>query len=221
MTEDADGATGDAGADDASADAADDADRGADRASVAARDDLAGIVDLFGALTREELADALAELAFKRRAEADDDAIAAAIDVAVAEYFLVPAPTGSVEPLPPDADALAVGPAAFPSLPPNAEDLPHILDVPDRTVDREPLAVAVLDRLETEVEAALGEGDEATPVGEGDEATSAEGSEADDVADGTDHDRLETLLDVAYDVEAWAPVDTVGIRERIVEALDG
>jgi len=179
----------------------------ADAPSVAARDELAGVVDLFGWLTRAELARALSELAFKRRAEVDDDAIAAAIDVAVAEYALVPAPpeaideggdepTAVVDPddgVDDDAVALAVGPAAFPSLPEGAADLPHILDVPDRGVDREALSAAVLARLSADAVAAIRDGDA---------------------------DRLEVLADVTYDVEAWAPVDAGDIRERIVAELD-
>ncbi|MFC5277872.1 hypothetical protein ACFPM1_03695 [Halorubrum rubrum] len=166
--------------------------------SVAARDDLAGVVDLFEWLTREELSRAVSELAFKRRSEVDADAIADAIDVAVAEYALVPAPR---EALSTDgngvgeaADPLAVGPAAFPSLPADAGDLPHILDVPERAVDREALSAAVLDRLSTDAVAAI----------------------ADD-----DAERLEVLADVTYDVETWAPVDVAPIRERIVAELDG
>lgn len=189
-----------------------------DTPSVAARDDLAGVVDLFGWLTRAELSRALSELAFKQRTAADDEAIDAAIDVAVAEYALVPAPpaalseTGSTPDgvvLPAavkttsddtveavetsDSVALAVGPAAFPSLPPDAEDLPHILDVPERSVDREALAAAVLDRLSTDAVAAIG---------------------------ASDAERLETLADVTYDIEAWAPVDASDIRERIVAEVD-
>ncbi|GAB3698391.1 DUF7109 family protein [Halorubrum pallidum] len=184
-----------------------------DAPSVAARDDLAGVVDLFGWLTRAELSRALSELAFKQRAAADDEAIAAAVDVAVAEYALVPAPPAALaesgstpdaveppEPVdgsatadPSDRVALAVGPAAFPSLPPDAEDLPHILDVPERGVDREALSAAVLDRL------------------------SADAIEAIRTSDA---DRLETLADVTYDIEAWAPVDASDIRERIVAAAD-
>jgi len=180
-----------------------------DAPSVAARDDLAGVVDLFEWLTRAELSRALAELAFKQRAAVDEEAIAAAIDVAVAEYALVPAPpdalaeSGSTPEsvAPPDANdagttvdssdrvALAVGPAAFPSLPPDAEDLPHILDVPERSVDREALSTAVLDRLSADAVAAIKSGDA---------------------------DRLETLADVTYDVEAWAAVDATDIRERLV-----
>jgi hypothetical protein len=166
--------------------------------SVAARDDLAGVVDLFAWLTREELSRAVSELAFKRRAEADADAIDAAIDVAVAEYALVPAPREALstegDGIGEAADPLAVGPAAFPSLPADAEDLPHILDVPDRAVDREALSAAVLDRLSTDAVAAITDGNAG---------------------------RLEVLADVTYDVEAWAPVDAGPIRERIVAELDG
>ena len=170
--------------------------------SVAARDDLAGVVDLFGWLTRAELSEALSELAFKQRAEVDEAAIDAAIDLAVAEYALVPAPSGALSGDEGEADgdrtaaestALAVGPAAFPTLPEGSEDLPHILDVPDREVDREALADAVLERLREEAVEAIGEGDDA---------------------------RLETLADVTYDVEAWAPVDVDPVRTRILAEVD-
>ena len=149
-------------------------------------DELAGVVDLFGAVTRAELEDALAELAFKRGETVDDEAIEAAVDDAIAGYYLVPV----------DHDGttlLAPGPAAFPALPEGAEDLPHILDVPDRGVDREALADAVLDRLRREAVTAIDEGDA---------------------------ERLETLADVTYDVEAWAPVDVGPVRTRILAEVD-
>jgi hypothetical protein len=168
-----------------------------------ARDDLAGVVDLFAWLTREELSRAFSELAFKRRTTLDEDAINEAIDVAVAEYALVPAPPGAVSvvgdegdadgPADDGGDALAVGPAAFPSLPDGAADLPHILDVPDRAVDRAVLSEAVHERLSTDAVAAITEGDTA---------------------------RLEVLADVTYDIETWAPVDAAPIRERIVAELE-
>ena len=168
-----------------------------------ARDDLAGVVDLFAWLTREELSRAFAELAFKQRTTIDEDAIDEAIDVAVAEYALVPAPPGAVSVVGDEGDAdgpaddgdkpLAVGPAAFPSLPDGAADLPHILDVPDRTVDRAVLSEAVHERLSTDAVAAITEGDTA---------------------------RLEVLADVTYDIETWAPVDAAPIRERIVAELE-
>ncbi|SDG19601.1 hypothetical protein SAMN04488067_11937 [Halorubrum xinjiangense] len=168
--------------------------------SVAARDDLAGVVDLFGWLTRGEMSHALSELAFKKRTEVDEGAIDAAIDLAVREYALVPAPDdalsgdGETDRSEEETTALAVGPAAFPTLPEGAEDLPHILDVPDRDVDREALADSVLSQLREEAVEAINEGDA---------------------------DRLEVLADVTYDVEAWAPVDTDPVRTRILAELDG
>ncbi|TKX60932.1 hypothetical protein EXE48_10935 [Halorubrum sp. ASP1] len=166
--------------------------------SVAARDDLAGVVDLFGWLTRAELSRALSELAFKQRAEVDEAAIDAAIDLAVAEYALVPAPSAALSSAGSESasereTALAVGPAAFPTLPAGAEDLPHILEIPDREVDREALSDAVLERLREEAVAAIGDSDD---------------------------EQLETLADVTYDVEAWAPVDVDPVRTRILAEVD-
>jgi len=103
-------------------------------------------------------------------------------------------PPGGTDGTDADAVALAVGPAAFPSLPADAEDLPHILDVPERDVDRETLSEAVLERLSADAVAAIEAGDA---------------------------ERLEILADVTYDIEAWASVDAGAIRERIVAELDG
>ena len=148
---------------------------GGDGPSVAARDDLAGVVDLFGALDRPELRRALAELAFKRGEEVDeaalDDAIAAAID----GYYLVPVaaeavtvdggPTGAGDdevagdPADADPEFLAAGPVAFPSLPPGAEDLPHILDIEPRALDREALGTRARERLQSDAETAVETGD--------------------------------------------------------------
>ncbi len=175
-----------------------------DAPSVAARDELAGIVERFGALTRAELADALSELAFKRRTDVDATAVDDAIAAATAGYVIVPVPTDAVHVAggddsdpsdhEPEADGLlAVGPAAFPTPPPNVEHLPHILDVPDRTVDRDRLAEATLDRLRSDVDAAVDDGDDA---------------------------RLEGLLEVTYDLDAWATADATGTRDRIVRLLD-
>jgi hypothetical protein len=88
---------------------------------------------------------------------------------------------------------LTVGPVAFPSLPDGATDLPHILDVDPRTLARDPLVDAVLERLSEEAVAAI------------------------TAADAT---RLETLADVTYDLEAWAAVDVGRVRDRIVAELD-
>ncbi|WP_224332509.1 DUF7109 family protein [Haloprofundus halobius] len=161
-------------------------------------DDLAGVVDLFGALTHGELESALDELAYKQGSSTDVKALTEAVDGAVEEYYLVEyvatADDRSVETSEPNRRAaedrtfVTVGPAAFPSMPPNAEDLPHILDVPRREVDRGALGEQVRERLAAEVETA---------------------------ADEDDEDRLERLYDVTYDLDAWAPVETDEIRERL------
>ena len=153
-------------------------------------DELAGVVDLFGALTREELSQALTELAFKQGAAVDDAAVTDAIETATGEYVLV-----EYQPAASDADSeslLTVGPAAFPTLPPNAEDLPHILDYKKRAVDRDRLAEQVQTRLKAEA----------------DEAVAAD-----------DADRAAVLLDVSYDLEAWATVETDAIRASLSAAL--
>ncbi|WP_327052151.1 DUF7109 family protein [Halomicrococcus gelatinilyticus] len=145
------------------------------------RDELAGVVDLFGALTRAELAEGLAELAFKQGKSVDESAFDSVIDRAVEDYYLVEADHD-------DETVLVPGPVAFPSVPENGEDLPHIMDVPDRDVDRTGLGERTCDRLRSEAEAAAEAGDE---------------------------ERAGYLIDVSYDLEAWAPVDTGDVRERL------
>ena len=149
-------------------------------------DDLAGILDLFGALTPAELESALEELAFKRGESVDPDAVETAVDDAIASFAVVRY-QGDGRTL------LAPGPAAFPTLPPNAEDLPHILDVPDRDVDPEAAGAAVADRLRSAAAGAL---------------------DADDEAE------MRRLLDVTYDVEVWSGAVAVDeVRERLDAAL--
>jgi hypothetical protein len=151
-------------------------------------DELAGVVDLFGALTPSELESALEELAFKRGEAVDADEVTAAIDDAVSSYAVVRYHDDD------DRTLLTPGPAAFPTLPPNAEDLPHILDIPDRDIDREAEGTAVAKRLRS---------DAATAVDAGDTAA------------------IRRLLDVTYDVEVWSDAVAVDdIRERLDDALN-
>lgn len=145
-------------------------------------DEVAGVVNLFGALTREELQRALGELAFRAGADADEEDLAAVVDGAVASFALVP-----VE------DRLVPGPAAFPTLPAGAEDLPHVLDVERRTVDREEAATAAERRFR---------------------------AEAAEAADAGDQDRLRTLLDVSYELSAWGDADLADVRDAIDRALE-
>jgi hypothetical protein len=156
-------------------------------------DELAGVVDLFGLLTTDELRQAAEELAFRRGrdpdgssagtppTDGDDGGYRAAID----SYHLVSLERDGEE-------YVAVGPVAFPTLPPDAEDLPHILDVPERSLDRAALATDVEERLR---------GDAARAVAAGDD------------------ERIRHLLDVTYDLETWAAVEVDDVRDRLDASL--
>lgn len=148
-------------------------------------DELAGVADLFGGLTLPELRQALAELAFKRGASAEPADYDGAIREAVTDYHLLAVPH--------DGERLLVpGPTAFPSLPDGAVDLPHILDVEERTVPDEALARRVRERLAADADAAIDDGD---------------------------RERVGDLVDVTYDAEVWAAVDLADVRERLESAL--
>lgn len=145
------------------------------------RDELTGVVELFGALARPELEQALVELAFKQGREVDEDAFDAAIEAALDEYGLVEAEHDG-------ESVLLAGPAAFPSLPENATDLPHIMDVEKRELDRADVGATVRDQLLDDADEAVANGDE---------------------------ERAALLLDVSYDLEAWAPVEADEVRDRL------
>jgi hypothetical protein len=147
-------------------------------------DELAGIVDLFGLLERDDLVDAVREVAFRRDVDFEPDQTAAAIDAAVDAFVLVQFEL--------DDDTVVVpGPTAFPTLPTEAADLPHILDVERRDVDRSVLADPIRRRL----------------------AVAADQT--------SDPERAQELIDVTYDAEAWTDVDLTGIRERLAAVADG
>ncbi|EMA41797.1 DUF7109 family protein [Halobiforma nitratireducens] len=173
----------------------------------ATADELAGVVDLFGGLTRAELERALSEAAFRADGRSvDGAAVDDAIEEAVESFALVRYENenggdgggdgnearnadGDREPL------YVAGPTAFPTVPEYAEDVPHILDVDRRDIDREALGDAVRDRFVAALESAVDDS-------------------------GENPDRIRELLDVSYDVEAWAPVDLSAERTRLEEALD-
>ena len=146
-------------------------------------DEVAGVVDLFGALSRADLETALSELAYRRGEEPPEGDV----DAALSAFALVGVDR--------DGDRLlAPGPTAFPELPDGAEDLPHILDVGGRTLDREPVVDAALARFrEAAVRAARREN----------EARAAE------------------LVDVSYDLEAWGARDLSGLRVRLDAVGEG
>lgn len=147
-------------------------------------DGLAGVVDTFGALTREELAKALAELAFKRGESADPERFESVIDDAIDTYELIQLTDA-------DESLLVVGPTAFPTRPDGTADLRHILDVESRDIDRERTGAAASDRLREEAALAIEAGDT---------------------------DRIEELIDLSYDIEAWASTDLSGIRSHLDES---
>ena len=149
-------------------------------------DELAGIVELFGGLTREELAEGLAELAFKQGETYNPGAFETVIEEGIAGYHLISLEPGDVD----DADApvLVAGPAAFPELPEDARDLLHILDVDERAVDRETAGRRATERFRADAAQAL---------------------------DAGDGDRIETLIDVSYELETWGGVDLAGVRDRL------
>lgn len=140
-------------------------------------DEVAGVVDLFGALTRAELETALAELAFKHDEKTPDASI---IDAVVESYHLVGYD-----------GVLAVGPTAFPALPDGGNDLPYIMDVEPRCVDRDRLGEAVEERFRGEAARAV--------------ATK-------------DDEAIMRLLDMSYDLETWGPVELAKTRERLMES---
>jgi hypothetical protein len=148
-------------------------------------DELAGVVDLFGALTRDELGTGLAELAFKQGEAYDPDGFGSDIERALEGYHLVELDADTVDT---DDPVLVPGPGAFPALPPGAADLLHILEVEHREVDRATAGVATLDRFRADAAAAVDSGDP---------------------------ERVERLLDVSYELEAWADVDLSAEREHL------
>jgi len=148
-------------------------------------DELAGVVDLFGGLTRAELDDAVDELAFKRGTDADPEAVAATVDDAIEAYHLVAVDRADDD----NADPLLIaGPTAFPALPEDAEDLPHIMDVPQREVDRERAAAAAGERFRADAAAAIDDGDD---------------------------ERVAELVDISYDLASWGPIDAAALRDHL------
>lgn len=145
-------------------------------------DELAGIVDIFELLTRDQLETALEELAFKKGITADPSII----DASLGSYHLV-AYDG------PHEEWLLVGPTAFPVIPEGATDLPHIMDVESREIDRYRLTRSVEQRYRAETARALNNGDD---------------------------DRLGELLDLSYDLETWGSLDLSRLRERLDRSVD-
>lgn len=166
-------------------------------------DELAGIVDLFGALTREELQSAAAELGFKRDGEFDPDTFAADVDAAERSYHLLAVEPDAVtvaadseggrDDVSHEGPFLAPGPLAFPALPADAGDLPHILEIEQRRVDQAAAGQKAEERFRRDAARAVA---------------------------ASDTDRIAQLLDVSYELEAWGPVDLTSVRDHLDSARD-
>lgn len=149
------------------------------------QDDLAGVLDLFGGLTSDELDRALEEMAF-RAGDPEDDPGTDLLTAAEDEFVVVEIERddGKTWYFP--------GPTAFPTVPEAAQDLPQILDLARRSIDREALGRAAVQRFRAEAARAVNEGDE---------------------------DRMGALVDLSYEIEAWAPVDVSSVRDRLDDAM--
>lgn len=110
------------------------------------------------------------------------------IETAITAYRLVTFDPDERVPDRADEPLVAAGPTAFPTLPDGAEDLPHILDYESITPDREALGEQVEERFRADAARAVADGD---------------------------RDRIDRLLDISYDIEAWAPVELDGMRDRL------
>jgi hypothetical protein len=149
-------------------------------------DELAGIADLFDGLTQAELHEAVENVAARQGVAFDPADLDERIEAARREYYLL-----AVEH---EGETVFVpGPAALPSLPNHAEDLPHMMDVPERVIGSERLANAARERLAADAQRATSE---------------------------DNRDRLAFLLDICYDAEAWGPVEVDPIRERLLDSVD-
>ncbi|WP_181685881.1 DUF7109 family protein [Halorhabdus salina] len=152
-------------------------------------DEIAGVVDLFDALPRATLRTALSELAFKRGEESDPAEFEADVSHAIETYHLLELADESDE-----TPLVVVGPTAFPQLPDGASDVPHILDVEARSIDRDRLGAAAAERFRADAGRAVDAGDD---------------------------ERIRELLDVSYELEAWGPVELDAARTRLDAALEG
>lgn len=140
-------------------------------------DEIAGIVGMFGALTPDELHEAYTEVVYKARGEQPpEDQIDEAVDAALEAFQLVKTDTG-------EGTVYIAGPTAFPEIPEFADDLPVMLDVEERKVDRSNAAEEIVETLAAE--------------------------RANEMTD----EREVFIEQVSYDIEAWADIDANELRD--------
>tara|TARA_B110000014_G_scaffold263296_1_gene259582 strand:+ start:1005 stop:1484 length:480 start_codon:yes stop_codon:yes gene_type:complete len=147
-------------------------------------DELAGAVDLFGGLSRMELVQGFEDISARMGDSVDIETLNGRIDEAVEKYYLVEMKS---------QDLLVVGPTALPELPEGGEDLPHLILVGEREINREEVEKSVVDRMDKEVEIVISR---------------------------KDIDQMGRLLDVCYDLEIWAEINVEGIRKKLEGIMD-
>ncbi|HIJ12474.1 MAG TPA: hypothetical protein HA275_01930 [Halobacteriales archaeon] len=147
-------------------------------------DELVGAVDLFGGLSREELIGGFQDIGARMGDGVDIKGLNFRIDEAIEKYYLVELV---------DQGLLVAGPSALPELPEGGEDLPHLILVGEREINREEVEKSVVERIGKEVEIAIFE---------------------------KDRNQIESLLNVCYDLEIWAGVDVDGIRKKLERIID-
>ena len=86
-----------------------------------------------------------------------------------------------------------MGPAALPDLPDGGEDLPHLIRVDKREIDKMRIGRDVKDKISREIEKEIHK---------------------------MDKGEVEQLLDVCYDLEMWNEIDVEDVRCELEEVLD-
>ena len=97
-------------------------------------DEIVGAVDLFGGLSREELVGGFQHIGARMGDDVDIKVLNLRIDEAIEKYYLVEVA---------DQGLLVAGPSALPELPEGGDDLPHLILVGEREINREELEKGV------------------------------------------------------------------------------
>lgn len=147
-------------------------------------DDIAGIAEMFGVISRKQLEQALIELSYRQGEELSETAAENAVQEALSSFALVAISHQPQE--------LTAGPAAYPTLPVGANDLPHMLEQDRQKPDPAVVREAANQRYREAVDEAI---------------------------EASDTETLQDLLQLSYDIEAWAEITVDDVRSRIQDEL--
>jgi hypothetical protein len=147
-------------------------------------DELAGAVDLFGGLTRDELIQGCEDICARSGEVIDFELMDEKIENAIEKYYLIELK---------ERGLLVIGPVALPKLPEGGEDLPHLIQVENRSIDKKEIEKVVFERIEEEIK-----------------NNSLE----------EDLESLEILLDICYDIEIWSSGGMEETRKVLERRID-